>query len=175
MKIWTPSLLLSRTPPSSSARVLNGQQNLTSFSENKLNPFNFILMYKKIGKLRLKDNCGCFGKNLLMKNPFKTLSFSGRFLAPSILLHFSSFDKSLILSSRRTWVSLSWIYSEKGNNAKNSVFGYEIIFRKVFMKAFAKFMKEETFGTSLMITPPFGFPGTPVLLLLLVITALIEK
>ena len=58
MKIWTPSLLLSRTPPSSSARVLNGQQNLTSFSENKLNPFNFILMYKKIGKLRLKDNCG---------------------------------------------------------------------------------------------------------------------
>ena len=99
MKICTPSLLLSRTPPSSSSRVLNGQQK---FSGNKLYPFNFILMSKKIGKLRLKDNCGCFGKNLLMTNPFRTLSFSGRFLAPSILLHFSSFDKSLILSSRRT-------------------------------------------------------------------------
>ena len=145
------------------------------FAGNKLYPFNFILMSKKIEKLRSKDNCVCFRKILLMKNPFRTLSFSGRFLAPSILLHFSSFDKSLILSSRRTWASTSWIYIEKENNAKYSVFGYEIIFRKVFMKVFAIYMKEETLGTSQMISPPFGFPGTPVLLLLLVVTTLIEE
>ena len=36
-------------------------------------------------------------------------------------------------------------------------------------------MKAETLGTSQMITPPFGFPGTPVLSLLLVVTALIEE
>ena len=44
---------------------------------------------------------------LEMKNPFRTLS-SGT-PAPSINLHFSSFDKSLILSSRSTWAWISWI------------------------------------------------------------------
>ena len=47
-----------RPPPppgstSSSTRVLNGQQNLTSFVRNKLYPLNFILMQKKIGKSKV--------------------------------------------------------------------------------------------------------------------------
>ena len=121
MKSWNASLLLSllSSPPSLSARVLNGQYFLLWMGTN----LTQFLMYKK---LRLKESFVFLERRqpkkffVVMLTPFRTLS-SGTF-APSIPLHFSSFDKSLILSMRSTWASISWIFWKR-SIAKYSAFG----------------------------------------------------
>ena len=56
----------------------------------------------------------CF---IFLENPFRTLSCESR--GPSFFLHFSSFERSLIFSSRRSFVWISW---ETLNNEKSGNF-----------------------------------------------------
>ena len=101
MKSWKASLLLS---PTSFARVLNGPIFW------KIN-----LLIKKVCvfvKALPTNSYLC----IKWTNPFRTLSSCS--FAPSFPLHFSSFDKSLILSRRS---ALDWI-SWKSFWPKNNIF-----------------------------------------------------
>ena len=103
MKSWSPCLLLlalTPIPSVSFTRVLNGKTMLSA-----LNWF-----WQK--RLQIQKD-----RVIFLENPFRTLSCESR--EPSFSLHFSSFERSLIFSSRRSFVWISW---ETLNNEKNLPF-----------------------------------------------------